>query len=52
MRPSTGGLSVVVRIRAVRERGAARRQLATRYYNVNIHKAALAPEFVREALGE
>ena len=36
-----------------RERGAASKQFATRYYNVDIHKAALAlPEFVREALGE
>ncbi|MEO8670818.1 MAG: polyamine aminopropyltransferase [Tahibacter sp.] len=36
-----------------RERGAAGKQFATRYYNVDMHKAALAlPEFMREALGE
>jgi spermidine synthase len=36
-----------------RERGAATKQFDTRYYNVDIHKAALAmPEFMREALGE
>ena len=36
-----------------RERGAATKQFATRYYNVDMHKAALAlPEFMREALGE
>lgn len=36
-----------------RERGAATRQFHTRYYNAEIHKAALAmPEFMREALGE
>lgn len=36
-----------------RERGAATKQFHTRYYNVDIHKAALAlPEFMREALGE
>jgi spermidine synthase len=36
-----------------RERGAATKQFPTRYYNVDIHKAALAlPEFMREALGE
>lgn len=36
-----------------RERGAATKQFATRYYNAEMHKAALAlPEFVREALGE
>jgi spermidine synthase len=36
-----------------RERGAATRQFPTRYYNADIHKAALAmPEFMREALGE
>jgi len=36
-----------------RERGAATRQFATRYYSVETHKAALAlPPFVREALGE
>ena len=35
------------------ERGAAAKQFATRYYNVDIHRAALAlPEFMREALGE
>jgi spermidine synthase len=36
-----------------RERGAANKPFATRYYNVDIHKAAMAlPEFVREAFGE
>ena len=36
-----------------RERGAATKQFATRYYNVDMHKAALAlPEFMREAFGE
>jgi spermidine synthase len=36
-----------------RERGAATRQFHTRYYNAEMHKAALAmPEFMREALGE
>ena len=36
-----------------RERGAEMKQFATRYYNADIHKAALAmPEFLREALGE
>ena len=36
-----------------RERGAASKSFDTRYYNVDMHKAALAlPEFVREALGE
>ncbi len=36
-----------------RERGAATKQFATRYYNAEIHKAALAmPEFLKEALGE
>ncbi|MEO7063080.1 MAG: polyamine aminopropyltransferase [Dokdonella sp.] len=36
-----------------RERGAATKQFETRYYNVDIHKAALAlPEFMREAFGE
>ena len=36
-----------------RERGAAAKQFETRYYNVDIHKAALAsPEFMREALGD
>lgn len=36
-----------------RERGAAAKGFATRYYNAEIHKAALAqPEFMREALGE
>ena len=36
-----------------RERGAATRQFHTRYYNAEIHKAALAkPEFMREALGD
>jgi len=34
-----------------RERGAATKQFATRYYNVDTHKAALAmPEFLRAAL--
>jgi len=36
-----------------RERGAATKQFATRYYNAEIHKAAMAmPEFMREALGD
>ena len=36
-----------------RERGAATKQFPTRYYNVDVHKAALAlPEFMREAFGE
>ena len=36
-----------------RERGAATKQFATRYYNADMHKAALAmPEFLKEALGE
>jgi spermidine synthase len=34
-----------------RDRGAAMKKFATRYYNVDIHRAALAmPEFMREAL--
>ena len=36
-----------------RERGAATKPFATRYYNVDMHKASLAvPEFLREALGD
>jgi len=36
-----------------RERGAATKPFATRYYNVDVHRAALAvPEFLREALGD
>ena len=36
-----------------RERGAISKGFPTRYYNADIHKAALAqPEFMREALGE
>ena len=36
-----------------RERGAAAKSFATRYYNAEVHKGALAlPEFLREALGE
>ncbi|HET6545808.1 MAG TPA: polyamine aminopropyltransferase [Rhodanobacteraceae bacterium] len=36
-----------------RERGAATKPFATRYYNADTHRAALAsPEFLREALGE
>ena len=36
-----------------REHGAAARPFATRYYNAEMHRAALAmPEFLREALGE
>ncbi len=36
-----------------RERGAATKQFATRYYNVDIHRAALAtPEFMRESQGD
>lgn len=34
-----------------RERDAADKPFATRYYNVEIHRAALAqPEFMRESL--
>jgi spermidine synthase len=36
-----------------RERGAEMKQFDTKYYNVDVHKAALAmPEFLREAFGE
>ena len=36
-----------------RERGAISKKFPTRYYNADIHRAALAqPEFMREALGE
>jgi spermidine synthase len=36
-----------------RERGAATKAFATRYYNADIHRAALTlPEFMREALNE
>ena len=36
-----------------RERGAQTKPFKTRYYNAEIHRAALAmPEFLREALGE
>ena len=36
-----------------RERGAQTKPFATRYYNAEVHKAALAlPEFLAEALGE
>ena len=36
-----------------RERGAQAKQFHTRYYNAEIHKAALCmPEFMREELGE
>ena len=36
-----------------RERGAATKTFATRYYNAEMHKAALAvPEFLRDALGD
>jgi spermidine synthase len=36
-----------------RERGAEMKQFETKYYNVDMHKAALAlPEFLRAALGE
>ncbi|HEX3124307.1 MAG TPA: polyamine aminopropyltransferase [Rhodanobacteraceae bacterium] len=36
-----------------RDRDAASKSFATRYYNAEMHKAALAtPEFLREALGE
>lgn len=36
-----------------RERDAATKAFATRYYNAEMHKAALAtPEFLREALGQ
>jgi len=36
-----------------RERGAASKPFPTRYYNVDIHRAAMVqPEFMREALGD
>jgi len=36
-----------------RERGAEMKQFETKYYNVDMHKAALAmPEFLREAFGD
>jgi spermidine synthase len=36
-----------------RERGAKTKQFETRYYNVDVHRAALAqPEFMRDVLGE
>jgi spermidine synthase len=36
-----------------RERGAQTKAFATRYYNADMHRAALAmPEFLREALGD
>jgi spermidine synthase len=36
-----------------RERGALSKPFATRYYNADIHRAAMVlPEFMREALGE
>ena len=36
-----------------RERGAQTKRFETRYYNAEIHKAALSlPEFMREELGE
>jgi spermidine synthase len=36
-----------------RERGAQTKQFETRYYNAEIHKAALAmPEFMHEVLGD
>ena len=36
-----------------RERGAATMRFETRYYNADVHKAALSsPEFMRETLGE
>lgn len=36
-----------------RERGAAARRFPTRYYNAEVHKAALAlPQFLRDALGD
>jgi spermidine synthase len=40
-------------IAGFRERGAQSKAFKTRYYNVDIHRAALVlPEFMREALGE
>jgi spermidine synthase len=40
-----------VDLEALRERGAEMKQFPTRYYNAQIHKAALAtPEFLKEAL--
>jgi len=48
-----GGELKIRDLTGFRERGAATKQFATRYYNVDIHKAALAsPEFMREALGD
>jgi spermidine synthase len=39
-------------IAGFRERGAQSKSFKTRYYNVDIHRAALVlPEFMREALG-
>lgn len=36
-----------------RERGAATKGFATRYYNAEVHKGALAmPEFLRAELGD
>jgi spermidine synthase len=36
-----------------RERGSATKQFETRYYNVDMHRAALAqPEFMRDVLGD
>ncbi len=36
-----------------RERGASNKTFPTRYYNVDVHRAALAmPEFMRQAFGE
>lgn len=36
-----------------RERGAATKAFGTRYYNADIHRAALTlPEFMRQALNE
>lgn len=36
-----------------RERGAATKTFPTRYYNADVHRAALAmPEFMRQAFNE
>lgn len=42
-----------VELEGFRERGAQTKPFRTRYYNAEIHRAALAmPEFLREALGD
>ena len=40
-------------LNSFRERGAATKKFETRYYNVDIHRAALAmPEFMKAAFPE